>query len=293
MVNTDGPEWNKLFYGPLVHHIPNRLGRKATLDSAFCSFAMHLRGKSRNDDRLVIQSCDQSLAALQAALNHPVEWLSSDTMCTAMVLCFFKLFADTSGASTGWQILSAPEDAPPSPYSAVFTDRNPWIASVYLGYAMCMLIIQDCINHCSLAQSEAAEATMAAVAAAGIDIINDVFAFKDFHIFYDYEPKLHLRSILISHATAPRGAFGNTRHPRALRRLEPRTLLHYLHVFREAQWRRHGPYRLGFCMHVSYEFANVHAQLWIQALLHRSSKVSASARTNSYQPPGQNEYNYN
>ncbi|CAK7563223.1 MAG: hypothetical protein SEPTF4163_001086 [Sporothrix epigloea] len=104
MVNMDQPR-ESLFYGSWFNQVPERLGRKLTLDSAVCSFAMHLLGKSRGDKVLVMQSRQlygQSLAALQAALNHPVEWRSSETLCTTMVMCLYELFADTSKASTGW-----------------------------------------------------------------------------------------------------------------------------------------------------------------------------------------------
>ncbi|CAK7272489.1 hypothetical protein SEPCBS57363_005155 [Sporothrix epigloea] len=104
MVNMDQPK-ETLFYGSWFNQVPDRLGRKLTLDSAVCSFAMHLLGKSRGDKVLVMQSRQlygQSLAALQAALNHPVEWRSSETLCTTMVMCLYELFADTSKASTGW-----------------------------------------------------------------------------------------------------------------------------------------------------------------------------------------------
>ncbi|CAK7266016.1 hypothetical protein SEPCBS119000_001806 [Sporothrix epigloea] len=104
MVNMDQPR-ETVFYGSWFNQVPDRLGRKLTLDSAVCSFAMHLLGKSRGDEALVMQSrrlYGQSLAALQAALNHPAEWRSSETLCTTMVMCLFELFADTSKASTGW-----------------------------------------------------------------------------------------------------------------------------------------------------------------------------------------------
>ncbi|CAK7235507.1 hypothetical protein SEUCBS140593_009306 [Sporothrix eucalyptigena] len=105
MINMDRPPKETLFYGMWFSQLPGRLGRKVTLDSAVCSFAMHLLGKSRGDDVMVMQSRQlygQSLGALQSALNHPVEWRSSETLCTTMVMCLFELFADTSRSSEGW-----------------------------------------------------------------------------------------------------------------------------------------------------------------------------------------------
>lgn len=105
MINMDRPPKEALFYGSWFRQVPSRLGRKVTLDSAVCSLAMHLLGKSRGDENLVVQSRQlygQSLVTLQTALNHPHEWRSSETLCTTMVMCLFELFADTSGTSIGW-----------------------------------------------------------------------------------------------------------------------------------------------------------------------------------------------
>ncbi|KAL1897723.1 hypothetical protein Sste5346_004031 [Sporothrix stenoceras] len=105
MINMDRPPKEALFYGSWFRQVPARLGRKVTLDSAVCSLAMHLLGKSRGDELLIVQSRQlygQSLVALQKALNHPNEWRSSETLCTTMVMCLFELFADTSGTSSGW-----------------------------------------------------------------------------------------------------------------------------------------------------------------------------------------------
>ncbi|OAA58551.1 C6 zinc finger domain protein [Niveomyces insectorum RCEF 264] len=104
-INLDRPRQDRQFYGSWFNRVPNRLGRKVTLDSAVCAFAMHLLGKSREDAALVIQSRQlygQSLVALQQALNHPEEWRSSETLCTTMVMCLFELFADTSGSAASW-----------------------------------------------------------------------------------------------------------------------------------------------------------------------------------------------
>lgn len=72
----------------------DRLGQKAVLDGAVCSLAMHLYGKAIADAKMVADSrllyC-QSLSALQAALRHSVEWKTSETLCSAMLLCVFEV----------------------------------------------------------------------------------------------------------------------------------------------------------------------------------------------------------
>ena len=74
--------------------LPSRVGAKVTLDSAVFALAAHLRGKEARDDALVARARGiyvQSLSSLQAALNHPAEWRSSDTLSCAMLLCLYEV----------------------------------------------------------------------------------------------------------------------------------------------------------------------------------------------------------
>ena len=77
------------------HGLPDRVGSKFTLDSAVFAFTAHLRGKETGDDALLVSaraSYVQSLSALQAALDHPGEWKSSETLCSAMLLCLYEVY---------------------------------------------------------------------------------------------------------------------------------------------------------------------------------------------------------
>ncbi|PTB81105.1 hypothetical protein M440DRAFT_1396265 [Trichoderma longibrachiatum ATCC 18648] len=79
------------------------LGTSAALDGAICSLSLHLMGKELGDDNLVARSrtvYGGSLVALQAALRHPVKWKASETFCSAVLLCFFELFAGTTSPDT-------------------------------------------------------------------------------------------------------------------------------------------------------------------------------------------------
>jgi hypothetical protein len=81
-------------FAPWFKDVPRHLGQKVTLDSAMAAFALHLLGKANQDDAVVRQSRSiygQSLGALQKALNHPVEWKSSETLCATMILCIFEV----------------------------------------------------------------------------------------------------------------------------------------------------------------------------------------------------------
>ncbi|UNI14115.1 hypothetical protein JDV02_000783 [Purpureocillium takamizusanense] len=81
-----------------------RLGSRAVLDGAMSSLAMHLVGKERADEDMIAYSrgvYGKSLIALQTSLRHETEWRSSETLCAAMLLCVFELFAGTA-SSDSW-----------------------------------------------------------------------------------------------------------------------------------------------------------------------------------------------
>ena len=97
MIETlnDNPQREELMvFNTWLTHVPAHLGIKITLDSAMATFALHLLGKTNNDNRLICESrsiYSQSLVALQAALNHPAEWKSPETLASAMILCMFEV----------------------------------------------------------------------------------------------------------------------------------------------------------------------------------------------------------
>jgi hypothetical protein len=72
----------------------DRLGKRAVLDGAVCSFALHLAGKASSNTALVAQSRTMyglALSELQAALRHSTEWKTSETLCAAILLCYFEV----------------------------------------------------------------------------------------------------------------------------------------------------------------------------------------------------------
>ncbi|KAM5358433.1 hypothetical protein ACJZ2D_015278 [Fusarium nematophilum] len=84
----------------------DRLGTRAVLDGAVCSLALHLVGKQTSDSDLVAQSRTMygtTLNELQVALRHSSEWRSSETLCAAILLCYFELFAGTSSPESWLQ----------------------------------------------------------------------------------------------------------------------------------------------------------------------------------------------
>ncbi|KAF5661541.1 hypothetical protein FHETE_8397 [Fusarium heterosporum] len=81
-------------------------GKRALLDGAVCSFALHLTGKANSDPNLIAQSrtiYGLALNELQAALRHPSEWKASETLCATILLCYFELFAGTAAPDTWLQ----------------------------------------------------------------------------------------------------------------------------------------------------------------------------------------------
>ncbi|KAK7418827.1 hypothetical protein QQX98_003689 [Neonectria punicea] len=84
----------------------DHLGKRALLDGAICSLALHLAGKEKSNAELVAHSrtvYGKSLTELQAALRHSSIWRSSETLFAAILLCFFELFAGTSSPDTWLQ----------------------------------------------------------------------------------------------------------------------------------------------------------------------------------------------
>ncbi|KAK4062584.1 transcriptional regulator family: Fungal Specific TF [Trichoderma aggressivum f. europaeum] len=91
------------FFGRLKF---DEFGTAAALDGAICSLSLHLMGKELADDSLVARSrtvYGWSLGALQVTLRHPTKWKTSETFCSAVLLCFFELFAGTSSPETWLQ----------------------------------------------------------------------------------------------------------------------------------------------------------------------------------------------
>ncbi|KAF4969784.1 hypothetical protein FSARC_3061 [Fusarium sarcochroum] len=81
----------------------DRLGKRALLDGAVSSFVLHLTGKERSDTDLIAQSRTMyglTLNELQSTLQHSSEWKASETLCAAIILCYFELFAGTSAPDT-------------------------------------------------------------------------------------------------------------------------------------------------------------------------------------------------
>lgn len=71
-----------------------KLGTTSVLDGALCSLTMHLIGKQASDENMLAQSrtmYGQALNGLQMALFHPTHWKTSETLCSAMLLCIYEV----------------------------------------------------------------------------------------------------------------------------------------------------------------------------------------------------------
>ncbi len=71
-----------------------KLGTTSILDGALCSLTMHLIGKQASDENMLAQSrtmYGQALNSLQTALFHPTNWKTSETLCTAILLCIYEV----------------------------------------------------------------------------------------------------------------------------------------------------------------------------------------------------------
>lgn len=70
------------------------VGAYPILDGALCSLAMHLVGKNVQDENMIAHSrvmYGRSLVNLQQALHHATKWRTSETLCTAILLCVFEV----------------------------------------------------------------------------------------------------------------------------------------------------------------------------------------------------------
>lgn len=89
-----GPANGLAIFVPWFTRASERLGSNVALDTAMSAFVLHLLGKAKEEDNMVHMSRSiygQSLGLLQRALNHPVQWNSSETLCATMMLCFFEV----------------------------------------------------------------------------------------------------------------------------------------------------------------------------------------------------------
>lgn len=74
--------------------IADRLGSKVTLDTAVCAFALQVQGTTHGDELLCARARTvyvKALSSLQQALYHRLEWKSSETLCSAMLLCLYEV----------------------------------------------------------------------------------------------------------------------------------------------------------------------------------------------------------
>ncbi|KKA28184.1 hypothetical protein TD95_003729, partial [Thielaviopsis punctulata] len=83
--------------------MPQLLGNKVVLDNALCALGLHLLGTIVLDEGMLASSRSvygQSLGDLQRAIDHCTEWRDTETLCAAVVLLIFELFAATAGTSS-------------------------------------------------------------------------------------------------------------------------------------------------------------------------------------------------
>ncbi|KAI1866998.1 hypothetical protein JX265_007574 [Neoarthrinium moseri] len=98
------PKDESVAFGTWIYSVAGRVDNSSALDTAICTFTLHLLGKIHQDEQVIAQSrtlYGQSLWCLQRSLNHPQEWRTPETLGASMILCLFELFAGTS-APNSW-----------------------------------------------------------------------------------------------------------------------------------------------------------------------------------------------
>jgi hypothetical protein len=100
-VRNEQPADDMLVFRSWFDQALSRLGSTQLLDMATCSFALQMLGKGEKDPNLLAQSrtlYGQSLGHLQAALNHPEDWKTPETLCSATLLCLFEVSVSPSSS---------------------------------------------------------------------------------------------------------------------------------------------------------------------------------------------------
>ena len=79
-----------------IQFLPERFGRSKALDAAIASFTTQQIGTSFGDKQMLrygSKAYVKALACLQKSLNDPVEAITSETQCAAMLLCIYEVFS--------------------------------------------------------------------------------------------------------------------------------------------------------------------------------------------------------
>ncbi|KAK0722870.1 hypothetical protein B0T26DRAFT_674516 [Lasiosphaeria miniovina] len=146
-----------MLFAPWFNSVPQKLGNKPSLDYAMAAFTIHLLGKAEGSAHLIAESLSlygQSLAALQRALKHPVEWKAPETLCATMLLTFYEAFAGTSDGNeravnpSSW-MKHAKGVSMLIQQRGVDAYRDPWDRSMLLSFRTfiimhCMFSDEDC-----------------------------------------------------------------------------------------------------------------------------------------------------
>lgn len=181
-----------MLFAPWFNSVPQKLGNKPSLDYAMAAFTIHLLGKAEGSAHLIAESLSlygQSLAALQRALKHPVEWKAPETLCATMLLTFYEAFAGTSDGNeravnpSSW-MKHAKGVSMLIQQRGADAYRDPWDRSMLLSFRTfiimhCMFSDEDCflakkkwqnvIAAAQPAQDTSAMSATAVIAAAHVD----------------------------------------------------------------------------------------------------------------------------
>ncbi|KAJ4144701.1 hypothetical protein LMH87_003574 [Akanthomyces muscarius] len=276
------------------------VGSHAILDGALCSLAMHLVGKDVSDMNMIAHSrtmYGQSLHNLQQALHHPTKWRASETLCTAILLCIFELFAGTSSSDSWLQhargigILMEQRGAK--------AHKDGWDAAMLLSFRG-VLIMSDLFfpraDECFLTRPE----WRSVMRDRGRHLLQAP-DFNDEAIEAVDEFNNRLAEIpAVVKAPLPRTGRGAVSRPPVS---VPRHLEEFL---QQLGWSQPfatsqkeyaqiilrsvedisqgplGPYRIGYAMRIVYELADAEAQEWIRGCLDRFKSTYAATDKQTY-----------
>ncbi|TXC09990.1 hypothetical protein FocTR4_00005607 [Fusarium oxysporum f. sp. cubense] len=301
----------------------DRLGKRALLDGAICSFALHLTGKANSNADLVAKSrtiYGLALNELQAALQHSTEWKASETLgvttntvpCQTISDMFYpgkdQLFLSRPAwrhvtSDGGRRLIYAP-DAPiehirvGDGFLANLAQLTPILHGAYLlreANKAGIFVEPDKIS---------ALAHLATVEHARLARWFDDFDALEFPRpvkVMPTDPANSLFETVLEHKSAVAGSLlmgywasmlileetlVECGTPRANSEISIRYFVNQILRSVESVGRgTMGPYRIGFAIRIVYEFATGQEQRWIASMLDRFSRGYAAIDKKTYPKP--------
>ncbi|UKZ77812.1 hypothetical protein TrVFT333_005538 [Trichoderma virens FT-333] len=305
------------FFGRLKFE---ELGTAAALDGAICCLSLHLMGKELADESLIARSrtvYGWSLGALQGTLRHPTKWKTSETYCSAVLLCFFEIMSSLFFPTSDKCFLARPEWRKviyDGTGQSIYSPETPEFSmQVVNSFFLCLADMPEVMWW----GYPIREALMAGrrVSPKRIQHLAELTAanHERFTAWYEDFKKLGVElkevpsqdpsspfQLVLEHPVGWLGSMHmgywasmlilqelliKCQWPVDYRESQKELMHNILRSIESVGSGTMGPFRLGYSIRIAYEFANVETQRWIISLLDKFSKRYAATDKNSYPSP--------